>query len=45
MPQRLIRAAKRITQAYGMLGSAILMTAIILIIVGVVWAALHDQLF
>jgi hypothetical protein len=45
MPQRLIRAAKQMMRAYGILGPSIVMTAIILIIVAVIWAALHDYLF
>jgi hypothetical protein len=45
MPSWPVNAIRRIMRAYGILGPAIVVTAIILIIVGVVWAALHDKLF
>jgi hypothetical protein len=41
----LIRATRKMTRVYGILGPAMFTTAIIFIIVGVVWAALHDQIF
>jgi hypothetical protein len=46
MPRGPIRAIKEITRTTGMiLGPAMIAAAIILLIVGVIWAAHHDQLF
>jgi len=45
MPRSPIRAIKKITRTTGILGPAMIAVAIILLIVGVIWAAHHDQLF
>jgi hypothetical protein len=45
MPWSPIKAIKDITRRWGILGPAIIATAIILLIVGVIWAAHDDQLF
>jgi hypothetical protein len=45
MPRGPIRAIKEITRTTGILGPAMIAAAIILLIVGVIWAAHHDQLF
>ena len=45
MPWRPIKAIKGITRRWGILGPAIIALAIISLIVGVIWAAHHDQIF
>jgi len=45
MPRGPIRAIKEITRTTGILGPVMIAAAITLLIVGVIWAAHHDQLF
>jgi hypothetical protein len=45
MPWSPIRVIKQIYEVGGIVGLAMIATAIILLIVGVVWAAHHDHIF
>jgi hypothetical protein len=45
MPRSPTRAIKKIIRFGGILGPAMIATTIILLIVGVIWAAHHDHLF
>jgi hypothetical protein len=45
MPGEPTRVIKKIIRSGGILGPAMIAATIILLIVGVIWAAHHDQLF